>query len=169
MSPAAETDKRNIVRRAGIKYIKKYLTWRKNIMEYNTYPEKNIKDCGPKPFIINIDCAAKKNTNYRTVLWTGELLQVTLMSIAVGGDIGTEIHEDTDQFIRIEKGRALIRFGKSEETMKDVKYVCGGYSLMVPAGTWHNIINTGDEPLKVYSIYAPPHHPHGAVQKTKED
>ena len=71
-----------------------------------------IRDCGPQPFVANIDCLAKMNTNYRTALWTGEHLQVTLMSIPAGGDIGLEMHDDVDQFIRIESGYALVQMGR---------------------------------------------------------
>ncbi|MGN7471667.1 cupin domain-containing protein [Brevibacillus sp. SAFN-007a] len=126
-----------------------------------------LKDYGPHPLAINIDEAAKQNTNYRTALWTGKHLQVTLMSIPVGGDIGLEIHPDTDQFLRIEEGHGLVQMGPRKDRLDYQARLNGDYAVMVPAGTWHNIINTGNEPLKLYSIYAPPHHPHGTVQRTK--
>ncbi|MGN1234898.1 MAG: cupin domain-containing protein [Christensenellaceae bacterium] len=128
-----------------------------------------LRDYGDEPLIVNIDCLTKKNPNYRTALWTGTYLQVTLMSIPVGGDIGLEIHPDTDQFIRIESGRALVMMGKSRNDLNIRKRVNDNYAVIVPAGTWHNVVNIGDTPLKVYSIYAPPHHPFGTIHRTQAD
>jgi mannose-6-phosphate isomerase-like protein (cupin superfamily) len=128
-----------------------------------------IKDYGAEPLIVNIDLFAKANQNYRTALWTGNHLQVTLMSIPVGGDIGLEMHPDTDQFIRIESGYAFVMMGKNESNLTYRQRVNDNYAVIVPAGTWHNIINVGNTPLKVYSIYAPPKHPFGTVNKTKND
>lgn len=129
--------------------------------------QSNLKDYGPQPLVVNINSAAKQNNNFRTALWTGEHLQVTLMSINVGDDIGLEIHPNTDQFIRIEDGQAVVKMGKSKDNLEFQANARDDFAIMVPAGTWHNIINTGDKPLKVYSIYAPPQHPHGVVHVTK--
>lgn len=126
-----------------------------------------MKDNGPQPYVINIDEATKQNNNFRIALWTGNHLQVTLMSINVGDDIGLEIHPNTDQFIRIEDGEGSVRMGRSKDNLDFQVNARDGFAIMIPAGTWHNIINTGNKPLKVYSIYAPPHHPHGVVQVTK--
>ncbi len=126
-----------------------------------------ITDYGPEPFIVNIDQATLQNTNYRTALWTGSNLQLTLMSIPAGGEIGLEVHPDTDQFIRIESGNGIAMMGPSRCCLNVQCPVCSGYAVFVPAGTWHNIVNAGKQPLKIYTIYAPPHHPHGTVQKTK--
>lgn len=128
-----------------------------------------LKDYGPMPYAVNINEAAKENRTYRTALWTGKHLQVTLMSIIVGGDIGLEIHPSTDQFLRIEHGQGIVRMGKRKDRLDFVKKVSDDSAIMVPAGTWHNVINTGNVPLKIYTIYAPPHHPHGTVQVTKAD
>jgi len=128
-----------------------------------------LKDYGPRPLVININEATLQNNTFRTALWTGKHLQVTLMSINVGDDIGLEIHPNTDQFIRIEKGQALVKMGKSKNKLDFQAKAYDDFAIMIPAGTWHNIINTGNKPLKVYSIYAPPHHPHGTVHKTKAD
>ena len=133
----------------------------------NRNPE--IRDYGGKPLIVNIDRFTKLNQNYRTALWTGDHLQVTLMSIPVRGDIGLENHPDTDQFIRIESGHALVMMGNDKDNLNYRERVDGDYAVIVPAGTWHNIINVGNTPLKLYSIYAPPHHPFGTVHKTKAD
>jgi len=127
----------------------------------------DLKDYGPQPLVVNIDKATKQNTNFRTALWTGEHFQVTLMSINVGDDIGLEIHPDTDQFIRIEEGQGVVKMGRSEDNLEFQANARDDFAIMVPAGTWHNVINTGTKPLKVYSIYAPPHHPHGTVHVTK--
>lgn len=124
---------------------------------------------GPNPLIVNIDRATKINTNFRAALWTGENLQVTLMSIPVGGEIGVEMHKDTDQFLRIEQGFATIRFGNSKCDVKDVQRINSHNAVIIPAGIWHNIVNCGNIPLKLYSIYAPPHHPFGTVHKTAKD
>ena len=127
----------------------------------------NFLDYGPKPYVVNIDEATKKNNNYRTAIWTGDHLQLTLMSINVGDDIGLEIHPDIDQFIRIEDGQGLVKMGKSKDNLDFQREVSDGYAFIIPAGTWHDLINTGDKPIKLYSIYAPPKHPHGTVQPTK--
>ena len=133
------------------------------------YRPPELGDFGPEPLIINIDRAAKLNTNYRTALWTGQDIQVTLMSIPVGGEIGLEIHDDLDQFIRIESGRAVVMIGHHKDELTERQRIDGNYSVIIPAGTWHNIINTGNTPLKLYSIYSPPKHLFGTVHKTKED
>jgi len=124
-------------------------------------------DHGKDPFVVNIDRATTENNNYRTALWTGDKLQLTLMSIEPGGDIGLEIHPDTDQFIRIEEGKGLVKMGKAKDRLDYQRNVDGNYGVFVPAGIWHNIVNTGNVPLKLYTVYAPPHHPYGTIQETK--
>lgn len=131
--------------------------------------EIELKDYGPHPFVVDINEATKQNNTFRTALWTGNHLQVTLMSINVGDDIGLEIHPDVDQFIRVEEGQGLVQMGSNKDRMNFQAKVFDDFAIMIPAGTWHNIINTGNKPLKVYSIYAPPHHPHGTVHETKAD
>ena len=96
-------------------------------------------------------------------------LQVTLMSIPVGEDIGIEMHDNLDQFIRIESGCALVQIGSHKQHLNEQKRINSNYAILIPACTWHNIINIGCVPLKLYSIYAPPQHPYGTIQKTKED
>ncbi|HOM01574.1 MAG TPA: cupin domain-containing protein [Acetivibrio sp.] len=129
----------------------------------------NLKDYGPEPFVINIEEAAKQNDNFRTALWTGNHLQLTLMSINVGEDIGLEMHPDVDQFLRIEEGRGIVKMGDSKNNLNFQRKVYEDYIIIIPAGKWHNLINTGDKPIKLYSIYAPPNHPHGTVHPTKKD
>lgn len=126
-----------------------------------------LKDYGPDPYVVNIEQATLQNNNYRTALWTGNHLQSTLMSINVGDDIGLEIHPNTDQFIRVEQGQGIVKMGKSKDNLDFQRKVFDNYAIFIPAGTWHNVINTGKKPLKVYVIYAPPQHPRGTVQKTK--
>ena len=125
-------------------------------------------DYGPAPLIFNIDKATSQNNYYRRALWTGEHLQLTLMSIRVGGDIGLEMHPNLDQFIRVEEGCGIAKMGSCKDMLNYQKEVDGSYAIIIPAGTWHNLINTGKKPLKLYSIYAPPQHPYGTLQKTKE-
>ena len=129
----------------------------------------DLKDNGPNPFVINIEESTTQNNTFRTALWTGNHLQVTLMSIPVGSDIGLEIHPSTDQFIRIEEGQGLVRMGNTKDNLNFQRQVTDDFAIMIPAGKWHNIVNTGNKPLKLYSIYAPPHHPHGTVHQTKAD
>lgn len=128
-----------------------------------------LKDYGPEPFVININEAAKQNSTYRTAIWTGKHLQVTLMSINVGDDIGLEVHPNVDQFLRIEEGQGIVKMGKNKRNLDFKAKVCDDFAIMVPAGTWHDVINTGNKPLKLYSIYAPPQHPRNTVHVTKAD
>ncbi len=140
----------------------------KNNMRNSMSGMPNITDYGPEPFVVNIDMATKQNQNYRTALWTGEHLQLTLMSIPSGGDIGLEMHPDVDQFIRVEDGMGVVQMGSSKDKLNYQRNVDGQFAIFVPAGTWHNLINMGNKPLKVYTIYAPPHHPRGTVHTTKQ-
>ena len=131
--------------------------------------ESDHKDLGAKPSIINIRKEAICNHNFRTVLWTGEHLQLTVMSIPIGGEIGLEMHDDLDQFIKVENGCANVYMGCVKQDVKQVATIHSSYAVIVPAGTWHNIINIGAQPLKLYSIYAPKNHPFGTVHPTKLD
>ncbi len=135
----------------------------------NPNPTIKLKDYGPEPFVVDIEEATIQNNNFRTALWTGKHLQLTLMSINVGEDIGLEVHHDLDQFIRIERGQGLVMMGDSRDNLDFRQRVEDDDVIFIPAGKWHNIINTGRTPLKLYSIYAPPAHPHGTVHKTKKD
>ena len=126
-------------------------------------------DYGACPYAANIGRMARQNTNFRTALWTGCNLQMTLMSIPRCGEIGVEIHEDTDQFIRVEQGQAMVMLGKCESRLDMRQGLMQGDAVFVPAGTWHNIINIGKMTLKVSTVYAPPHHKAGTVHRTKAD
>ena len=94
---------------------------------------------------------------------------MTLMALPPCGESGVAMHEDTDQLLRIEQGCGMVKIGACREQL-DMQYrVCRGDSIFVPAGTWHNVINTGRIPMKLSSVYAPPNHPRGTVHRTKED
>ena len=127
------------------------------------------QDLGAKPCLINIRKETECNKNFRTVIWTGKHLQVTVMSIPVGGEIGLERHDDVDQFIKVESGCANVYMGACKEEVKLVGKVNANYAVVIPAGTWHNILNACSCPLKVYSVYAPPQHPLGTIHKSKLD
>ncbi|MGW4928323.1 cupin domain-containing protein [Agromyces sp. NPDC004153] len=129
----------------------------------------DITDNGPEPNAFDIERATKENSNYRTVAWSGKYLQVTLMSIPVGESIGLEAHPETDQFLRLDAGRGRAKMGPSKDDLSFQQDVSDGWSVQVPAGTWHDVENTGDEPLRLYVVYAPVHHAAGIVQATSDD
>ena len=126
-------------------------------------------DHGPKPFVANITRVARQNQNFRTAFWTGNHIQMTLMSIPPCGEIGEEMHPDTDQFIRVEEGQGLVRMGNGRESLNFQCCIRPGDAIFVPCGTWHNVFNTGNCPLKLSSFYAPPQHPKGTIHRTKTD
>lgn len=130
--------------------------------------EQAIRDYGSNPYVVDIEKVTKQNETFRTALWTGKHLQLTLMSINVGEDIGLEVHPNLDQFIRIEDGEGLVQMGDSKDNLTFQKKAIADYAIFVPAGKWHNLTNTGNKPIKLYSIYAPPEHPFGTVHATKE-
>ena len=129
--------------------------------------EKNYVNSGDKGTILNIKNVAGSNGYYRKEIWTGEHLQLTVMSIPIGGEVGLELHNENDQFIGVEYGIASVYMGETKQGVRFVGNVNPEYVVIVPAGTWHNIINEGNYPLKIYSVYAPPHHPKGTIHKTK--
>lgn len=124
---------------------------------------------GAQGELINISRITCANPYYRQEIWTAEHMQLTVMSIPAGGEVGLELHSDVDQFLRIERGIASVYMGDTKQTVRFVGYANSDYAVAVPAGTWHNLINEQNTPLKLYSIYAPPHHPIGTVHKTKFD
>ena len=130
--------------------------------------DTHVTDNGPNPLVTNIEQATLANETFRTALWTGSNMQLTVMSIQPGDDIGLEVHEDHDQFLRIEQGNATVVMGADRETMNEWQ-AADDDAIFVPAGVWHNVINTGDEPLKLYSIYAPAEHAHGTVHQVRAD
>lgn len=126
-------------------------------------------DHGPNPYVLDIEKATLDNENFRDTLWTGKFLQMTVMSIPSGGEIGAEIHDDHDQFLRIEAGQGHVMIGESEDNLDIDQVVSDDWAIFVPAGKWHNVVNEGEEELKVYSIYAAPDHVPGTIHATKED
>jgi mannose-6-phosphate isomerase-like protein (cupin superfamily) len=115
-------------------------------------------------FITNIERDTLINTDYRRVLFTGEKTQLVIMSLEPGEEIGEEVHEDHDQFIRIEAGSGAVVLNGDRHTLGD------GSAVVIPAGVRHNVINTSDtESLRLYTLYSPPEHPEGTVQQTKAD
>lgn len=115
-----------------------------------------------KPFVGSIESITEINTAFRRVLFTGKHMQLVLMSLRPHEEIGYEVHPRTDQFFRIEKGRALFVLDRAE------KIVGPGWAVVVPAGTHHNIINISKtKTLKLYTLYAPPKHPAGTLQMRK--
>lgn len=135
----------------------------------NEEVSNRVTDYGPGPFVVDIEEATTQNNTFRTALWTGTHLQLTLMSIDVGEDIGLEIHPELDQFLRIEEGQGIVQMGDSKDRLDYEEKVSEDFAIVIPAGKWHNLINSGYQPLKLYSIYAPPQHPFGTVHKTKAE
>lgn len=127
------------------------------------------EDKRPEAYLFSVEKTAVDNVCFRKAVWTGCYLQMTVMCIPPCRDIGKEIHTDTEQFIRIEQGTAVVKMGRCQKQLDYQKKLCRGDGIFVPAGIWHNVINIGSGPLKVSSIYAPPHHPAETVQRTKEE
>ena len=126
-------------------------------------------DHGPDLYAANIGQMAADNSNFRTAIWTGCHLQMTLMSIPPCGEIGWEVHEDTDQLIRVEQGKAVVKMERCGQRLDFETILCKGDAVFVPAGTCHNVFNAGRNSLKISSVYAPPNHPRGTVHRTKEE
>ncbi len=128
-----------------------------------------VTDYGPEPFVVDINKAAIQNQNFRRALWTGCHLQLTLMCIPVGGEIGLEAHPHLDQFLCIVEGHGRVMMGNNSCNLNYQTNVCDDFSIFIPAGTWHNLVNIGNCPIKLYSIYAPTQHPHGTIHRTKAE
>jgi mannose-6-phosphate isomerase-like protein (cupin superfamily) len=120
-------------------------------------------------WVDDIEGATLANDTFRTVLHTGEHLQLTVMRLAPGEDIGREVHPDRDQFLRIESGTGRVEFGRSEDVVDETHDVQSDWAVIVPAGVWHNLVNSGEDELKLYSLYAPPEHPAGTIHRTKAE
>lgn len=128
-----------------------------------------LTDYGPEPCVLDVEQMAMCNKNFRVAVWTGCNVQMTLMCIPKCGEIGLEMHEDTDQLLRVEHGCAVVKMGKCKCQQEDRRYLYKGDVVFVPAGTWHNVINAGKMPLKISSIYAPPNHPWGTLEPCQEE
>ncbi|HEY7409079.1 MAG TPA: cupin domain-containing protein [Gemmatimonadaceae bacterium] len=116
-----------------------------------------------KGFIADIEDQTEENRDFRRVLYTGPHMQLVLMSLAPGEELGEEVHETTDQFFRVEEGKGeVVIDGRETRIESDI-------AIIVPAGARHNVRNTGHKPLRFYTLYAPPEHPDGTVHRTKAD
>jgi mannose-6-phosphate isomerase-like protein (cupin superfamily) len=120
-------------------------------------------------WVGHIESVTLDNDAFRRVLFTGDHTQLTVMHLAPGEDIGREVHPDRDQFLRLEQGRARLELGRTRDSVDETYDVEADWAFIVPAGTWHNVVNTGDGDLRLYSLYSPPEHPDGTVHTTKRD
>ncbi len=116
-----------------------------------------------KGYVDDIEKATEDNTDYRRVVYTGKHLQLVLMTLQAGEEIGEEVHDGHDQFFRFEEGDGEVVIDGVRHTVK------GDFGVIVPAGARHNVINTGTGPLKLYTLYGPPEHRDGVLQPTKAD
>jgi mannose-6-phosphate isomerase-like protein (cupin superfamily) len=120
-------------------------------------------------WVGEIEDVTNANTTFRTVVFTGKHLQLTVMSLAAGENIGWEMHDNLDQFLRIESGTGTLKLGRSAGDIAEEHAVSDDWAMIIPAGTWHDVVNEGASELKLYSVYAPPDHPPGTVHVTKAD
>jgi mannose-6-phosphate isomerase-like protein (cupin superfamily) len=120
-------------------------------------------------WVADIEHATKNNENFRTVLFTGDHMQLTVMRLGPGEDIGPETHPHLDQFLRVEQGTGRVELGRSRYPVEETHEIGDDWAAIIPAGIWHNVINTGEGELKLYSLYSPPEHPEGTVHGTKAD
>lgn len=120
-------------------------------------------------WVADVERATLDNDTFRTVLYTGEHTQLTVMRLGPGEDIGREMHPHLDQFLRLEQGSARVELGRSEDDVEETHEVEDDWAIIVPAGVWHNVVNTGSGELKLYSLYSPPEHPDGTVHRTKAE
>ena len=120
-------------------------------------------------WVGDIERETLDNDTFRTALFTGEHTQLTLMRLGPGEDIGRESHPNLDQFLRVEQGRGRLELGRTEDAIDETYEVEDDWAMIIPAGVWHNVVNTGTGELKLYSLYSPPEHPAGTVHRTKAD
>lgn len=120
-------------------------------------------------WVGDIEALTLDNTTFRTVVYTGVHSQLTVMSVPPSGEVGWESHPRLDQFLRIEQGMARLDFGRTRDRVEESHDVEDDWAFIVPAGVWHNVVNTGDEDLRLYSVYSPPEHPDGTVHRTKAE
>ncbi|MDP9444865.1 MAG: cupin domain-containing protein [Actinomycetota bacterium] len=120
-------------------------------------------------WVGDIEQATLHNDTFRCVLFTGRNLQLTVMRLRPGEEVGLEMHDHLDQFIRVEEGQARVTMGPAKDEVSETHELSGDWAVIVPGGTWHNVVNTGAGDLKLYSLYAPPEHPDGTVHRTKAE
>jgi mannose-6-phosphate isomerase-like protein (cupin superfamily) len=109
------------------------------------------------------------NRNFRTVVFTGRHMQLTVMTLPPGGRVGWEMHDHLDQFLRIERGSGTLQLGTSADDVAETHRVSDDWAMIIPAGTWHDVVNDDDAELQLYSVYSPPDHPDGTIHPTKAD
>lgn len=136
------------------------------IKAQETGSEIEKRDKGGEPWALNIEEATKENHDYRVAKWTGEHLQMVLMSLHAGEEIDLEKHDNIDQFIRLEEGEAQVLMGKEKNDLVYEKMISDDWALFIPAGFYHKIRNTGNTDLKLYSIYAPAEHEKNTLHRT---
>ena len=127
------------------------------------------EDIDKGPWIGDIDAQTARNTSFRTVLSTGRHTQLTAMCVKPGEDIGREVHRRHDQYLRIVEGRARVELGPNEAEVERAQQIGRGWTVLVPAGVWHNVVNTGEDDLKLYSLDSPPVHLEGTIHHTKAE
>lgn len=116
-----------------------------------------------KGFVDNIEKIARSNTDFRKVLFTGKHTQLVVMTLKPGEEIGLETHQSVDQFFRIDHGSGEVIIDGVTSPISD------GFAVVVPAGSQHNVINTGEDDLKLYTLYSPPNHPEGTIHHTYQE
>ncbi|AVM41739.1 cupin domain-containing protein [Fastidiosipila sanguinis] len=131
--------------------------------------DKRYTDRGKQGLVENMEAWTLDNDKYRVAVWTGKYFQMTVQAIQPGDDIDLEVHEESDQFLRIEQGTGVCRMGDAEDNLTFEEKIEPESAILVPAGTWHQVVNTGDEVMKLYTIYAKPDHVEGTVHDTHED
>lgn len=142
-------------------------SWLTRLRTYHRlHPTKAVPMLGWVDDVTKITLA---NRNFRTVVSTAQHTQLTLMSLNPGEDIGWESHPHLDQFLRLEQGMARLEFGRTKGKVEETHQVEDNWAFIVPAGVWHNLVNTGTDAVKLYSLYSPPQHPAGTVHATRAD
>lgn len=120
-------------------------------------------------WVGDIEEVTLANDAFRRALFTGEHMQLTVMRLAPGEEIGREVHPHLDQFIRVESGTARVELGAGQGAVDEEHQLQADWAVIIPAGVWHNVVNAGSEALALYSLYTPPEHPPGTVHATKAD
>ncbi len=120
-------------------------------------------------WIGNVEGAARSNDYFRQVLTTAKHLQLVLMTLEPGEEIGLEVHDEHEQFIYLVSGRATVTLGPTRHEVAEAHDIEAGWAALVPGGTWHNVINRGEVALQLFTLYAPPEHPEGTVHRTRAD
>lgn len=135
--------------------------------ELNEVPESLLPEA--EPLAINLEEATVNNQNFREVIWTGDHMQLVLLSLEPGEEIAMEMHEDLNQLLKIEKGQAQILIGPSRDELNFEREVQEDWAVLIPANHYHSVKNTGEGPLKLYTLFAPGAYPQNEVVETLEE